>query len=363
MKQGRINIIVSPKLMSLLGSDIEINISLAGCDTNATGNQDGDMLAYMSGIVSEKAASGKARTAETYRSTLIRWRHFLDTHGLCKDNAFMWNALSSQLIQSFAEYLNARRTCKNTQSFYFRILRATCNRARRDGHDVASDLFKDVYTGKAKTKKRALRLADMRLIAEADISDCKERAARDLFVFSFITRGMAMIDMAHLTHGDISAGRLTYVRHKSGKTVTMEWLAQMQSIADAYGNGDETYLFPMLRGTEPDTWHHYKKAQLRTNYHLKKLGRHLGLPIPLTMYVARHSWATIAKTAGIPTAIISDAMGHTSEKTTQIYLDSIDEGRMDAANHEIVSRLFSLNLPAGRYRKASKNLSYNILFN
>ncbi|GEM_PF-5644614 len=64
------------------------------------------------------------------------------------------------------------------------------------------------------------------------------------------------------------------------------------------------------------------------------------LSVTLTLYVARHSWATIAKNSGVPTALISDAMGHSSEKMTQIYLDSIDAGRIDKANREIISHLF-----------------------
>jgi integrase len=58
----------------------------------------------------------------------------------------------------------------------------------------------------------------------------------------------------------------------------------------------------------------------------------LNLDVPLTTYVSRHSWATIAKKQGIPTAIISDGLGHESESTTQVYLDSFDTEVLDNAN-------------------------------
>lgn len=76
------------------------------------------------------------------------------------------------------------------------------------------------------------------------------------------------------------------------------------------------------------------------NYHLRKLGKRLNMPMHLTLYVARHSWATVAKGAGIPTALISEAMGHSSERMTQVYLGSIDVGRIDIENRKIVDILY-----------------------
>ncbi|WP_317046871.1 tyrosine-type recombinase/integrase [Sanguibacteroides justesenii] len=53
--------------------------------------------------------------------------------------------------------------------------------------------------------------------------------------------------------------------------------------------------------------------------------------------MARHSWATIAHRKGIPLHIISEGMGHHSERTTVIYLDSLDNRLLDKANEEVTS--------------------------
>lgn len=339
MRTGKINIIVSPELMSRLSEDIVINISMRG-NRLAIAKRN-DMLTYMEKVIAEKKAADKFRTAETYQTTLNRWRDFLRGDGKHDGRALYWDEMTPRLVCAFAKYLDKRRVGKNTQSFYFRILRATCNSARRNGQAVAENLFTDVYTGKAKTKKRALRMADIRRISAAETISEKESFARDMFVFSFITRGMAMVDIAHLTVSNILNGRLTYKRHKTESVVSMAWIPEMQRIVDRYGKSCQSFLFPIIHNLSSEARDEYKKIQLRINYQLKCLGRRLGLPIPLTMYVARHSWATIAKASGVPTAVISDAMGHASERTTQIYLDSIDEGRIDAANQEIVTRLFS----------------------
>lgn len=63
------------------------------------------------------------------------------------------------------------------------------------------------------------------------------------------------------------------------------------------------------------------------------------LPIPLTMYVARHSWASIAKQKQISISVISGALGHDSEKTTLIYLSTLDTFAVDNANSEILAAL------------------------
>ena len=72
------------------------------------------------------------------------------------------------------------------------------------------------------------------------------------------------------------------------------------------------------------------------NHHLKKLGEELGLSSKLTSYVARHSWASIAKSQDVPVAAISEAMGHTTERTTRIYLKSFENTLVDDANQKVL---------------------------
>ena len=83
----------------------------------------------------------------------------------------------------------------------------------------------------------------------------------------------------------------------------------------------------------------YKNAAHLINDKLKKLGGQLGLSIPLTSYVARHAWASIAKSKNIPLSTISEAMGHDSENTTRIYLASLDTSVVDKANSLILKSL------------------------
>lgn len=63
--------------------------------------------------------------------------------------------------------------------------------------------------------------------------------------------------------------------------------------------------------------------------------------LPLTSYVCRHSWATAARRQNIPLHVISQSMGHDNEKTTEIYLKSIEDGEIDQSNRSLLAAVFS----------------------
>lgn len=330
-----IEVIVSKELLTLVGHDLKVCITVRNEGGKTAPAADGDMGEFMRRIILEKEAASQFRTAEAYRAALNCWHRFLG-----HEKTIPWEMVTPRQMTLFADYLKKRGATKNTQSFYFRILRAVCNKAREAGEaNLPDKLFDNVYTGKARTHKRALPVEDIRRIVSAEPKSKKEQLARDLFIFSFITRGMAPIDMAHLRRENIVAGRLVYLRHKTGRAISMEWIAEMQEIASRYERDGSDFLFPLMSSDGAEGWRQFKRSSQAVNYHLRKLGKRLALPLPLTLYVARHSWATVAKNTGVPTALISDAMGHSSERMTQIYLGSIDVGRVDTANREIVDML------------------------
>lgn len=336
MKKKDIEVIVSKELLNIVGHHLEICITVKNEDSKTAPTAYGDMVEFMRGIITEKETAGQFRTAEAYRATLNCWLRFIDP-----EKAMPWKMVTSRSMTLFADYLKKRGATKNTQSFYFRILRAVCNRAQEEGVAVLpGKLFDNVYTGKARTRKRALPIEDIRKIAAAEPKNRKEQLARDMFIFSFITRGMAPIDMALLRKGNIVDGRLAYRRHKTGRAITMEWITEMREIADRYVRDGSDYLFPLVSSDGAEGWKQFKRGSQVINYHLRKLGKRLNMPMHLTLYVARHSWATVAKSTGVPTALISEAMGHVSERMTQVYLGSIDVGRVDSANREIVDLLY-----------------------
>ncbi|MEE0620794.1 MAG: tyrosine-type recombinase/integrase, partial [Prevotella sp.] len=115
----------------------------------------------------------------------------------------------------------------------------------------------------------------------------------------------------------------------------------LQDIIDRYAHltRNTPYLLPIITQTDGTEYKQYRNREECINRALKSIGVAAGLKIPLTTYVARHSWASIARNMNFSIAIISEGMGHQSYRTTQIYLDSIDTARIDDANNRIIHRI------------------------
>ena len=167
-------------------------------------------------------------------------------------------------------------------------------------------------------------------------SDYNMEFAKDIFMFSFYTRGMSFVDIAFLKKENLQNGILSYKRRKTGQQLCIKWEKQMQEIIDKYDNSNNLYLLPIIQRPDKNNWTQYKSAEHLVNNKLKIIGKELGLRSPLTTYVARHSWASIARSKNIPISVISEAMGHDSEATTRIYLATMDTSAVDNANKLIL---------------------------
>ncbi len=289
---------------------------------------------FMSDMIAKLRGSGRLRTAETYCSTMNCFMRFRGGADMPFDN------LTSSVVEQFEAWLRVRGLCANTISFYMRILRAVYNRAVDSGIIEDRQPFRHVYTGIDKTIKRALPLKSIKKIMSLDLSSAPGLDyARDMFMMSFFLRGMSFIDMAFLRKSDVKHGSLTYRRRKTGQMLKIRWTQEMQSVVDKYPSTPTEYLLPILCRKEVNEWNAYRNASYNINRCLKQIAIKAELDMPLTLYVARHSWASIARSQGVPLSVISEGMGHDSEVTTQIYLASLDNNIVDRANALILSAL------------------------
>lgn len=294
----------------------------------------GGFMSFTRDVIQQLEQIGKPRTAERYTTVTNSFGRFLGENDVHLDE------VNSNLMVRYENFLKSNGMCPNTSSFYMRGLRAIYNRAVEKELTVQRYPFKHVYTGIDKTTKRAIPLKIIRQIRELDLTLYPMTDfARDIFMFSFYTRGMSFIDMAYLKKKDLQNSILTYRRQKTGQKLFIKWEKPMQEIIDKYDTGNTPYLLPIIKDMNMDERRQYKNAAHLVNDKLRKLGKKLELTIPLTTYVARHGWASIAKSKNIPLSIISEAMGHDSEKTTRIYLASLDTSAVDKANSQILKAL------------------------
>ena len=291
-------------------------------------------ISFTRGVIQQLEQIGKQRTAERYTTVINSFGRFLG------ENDVLLDEVNSNLIVRYENFLKSSGVCPNTSSFYMRGLRAIYNRAVEKEMTVQRYPFKHVYTGIDRTTKRAVPLKIIRQIRELDLTLYPmSDFARDIFMFSFYTRGMSFIDMAYLKKKDLHNSILSYRRQKTGQKLFIKCEKPMQEIIDKYDTGNTPYLLPIIKDMNLDERRQYKNAAHLVNDKLRKLGEKLELAIPLTTYVARHGWASIAKSKNIPLSIISEAMGHDSEKTTRIYLASLDTSAVDKANSQILKAL------------------------
>lgn len=286
------------------------------------------LIAHLSGI-------GRTSISTAYATTISSFLRFLDDR---RDVALA--DFDSDLMQAYEVWLRDGGLCPNSSSYYMRNLRAIYNRAVERELTVQNHPFRHVYTGVDKTVKRAVPLRVIRRIRDMDLTDSPALDyARDMFMFSFYTRGMSFVDMAFLQKKDLHNGILSYRRRKTNQLLTIKWEKPMQDIVDKYDTTASPYILPIIRDIGRDGRRQYKNVAHFVNIKLKSIGRRINLDIPLTTYVARHGWASIARSKNIPLATISEAMGHDSETTTRIYLASLDTSVVDRANHIILSSL------------------------
>jgi integrase len=305
--------------------------------------------AFTEKLASEMENTGNSRTAKAYRTASGRLRAFNGGKDINPEH------ISSSLISEFQQFLKAEGRSMNTISFYMRTLRAIYHKAIAEGriHRSAENPFAGVYTGVSTTRKLALTSTDLAALStfdptvsgkKVDNEELPEHLGQALamFLFCYHARGMCFVDMANLKKSDLRGDTIRYRRHKTGQAIELKVLPAMRRIIDWFGphTAGNRYMFPII--TDPGKNHRlqYESGLRLQNQRLKKVGAMCGIGKRFSTHCARHSWATVAKSAGLPLAVISEGLGHTNQRTTEIYLASLERSIIDHAS-KVVSEAIS----------------------
>ena len=289
---------------------------------------------FMEAQAGRLQALGRERCRETTMQALRSFLQFRGGHDISLTQ------LTSDVVEQYEAWLKAKSLRRNTIGFYMRTLRAAYNRAVGQGLTTDRRPFGKVYTGVDKTIKRALQPQQVRAIVKLNLNNKPHLAfARDMFLFSLFARGMALVDMAFLRKTDLRGSHFTYCRRKTGQMLTVEWIPEMQRILNLYPPNPTQYLLPIItKSGKSDRRQHLTMTE-NINRALNQIAAMADIDAGLTMYWARHTWGTMARNSNIPLAVISEALGHNNERTTQIYLDSIQSNVVDRANRMVIDEL------------------------
>ena len=312
-------------------------------------------LAFINSEIDHQRQNGHISVANNYASAANSFSRFLKTRE--KDD-MSFQKMTSLLVSDYEAWLQTRGLCRNTTSFYIRALQSVYHKAVRQGLTEDRRPFSEAYRGVARTAKRAidasevcqLSTLDIRhaLLSSGDYEDGRRlnnmqhqlEFARDIFIFCFCARGLTFVDLAHMRKSDITGNLLVYVRRKTKQRIEVQVEPMMQAVIDHYPS-DTEYLLPILTktGNQEAVYQQYRYALGRYNASLDTLGAMLG-GLKLTSYVSRHSWASAARQQNVPISIISQSMGHDSEKTTEIYLKSLECNVINKTNHDLLNNVF-----------------------
>ena len=294
-------------------------------------------FSFIHGMVAKKLRIGRLGTAKTYRDALASFSRFRGGEDIAID------ALDEELMAQYEAWLKGRGVKRNSSSCYLRTLRTLYRQAVEKGLTSDRHIFRRVFTGFARTAKRALPIGDIRAIRRLNLPAGSDLAfARDVFMLIIYLQGISFVDLAYLKKTDLKNGLLRYCRKKTGQPISVGWEPAMQDIVDTYAHQteDSPYLLPIITRTDGTERRQYERMEHKVNRLLKRIGAMVGAQVPLTTYVGRHCWASTMRDMGVSLSVVSKGLGHENLKTTQIYLSSIDTEGVVKANRKLIGRLF-----------------------
>lgn len=302
-------------------------IRLFKSDTSLVVNNKTDVSIVFSAKVAELKKESRIGTSNNYRDALRCLKRY-------KSNIY-FEDVDEKWLKGFVSFMIDSGNSSTTAQIYLRNLRTVFNIAIKQG--VISEKhypFKTYSIGSSAKSKSVLYAAEIKAFWNYKTVGVRETRAKGYWFFCYLCNGMNFKDACYLRWKNIKGDILTFVRQKTKNTTTdvkeikLHLHDEAKRIIEEYGNESrkpDDFVFPLLKGCK--TIEHMEKTRYRHkrvfNKKLATIGVNLGFDVHLCLNLARHSFATVLKVNGTPTSFISDAMGHTSSKTTEHYLKSI----------------------------------------
>lgn len=273
------------------------------------------------------------------------------SHSLAKVMEYDPNAYSKSFdditrewAQGFVKFLADKGLKKNTMNSHVKCVKAVFNDAIDDGITTNYPLRK-INVSMAPTRKRNLSAEQLATLFTFPVDDFRKEYL-DYFKLTFYLIGINPVDLLNARRGDVKDGRLVYKRAKTGKTYDIKITPDAAEIIERY-KGREHLLRFVERGRNVKSFCQCANSALKSigmeetpKTTRGRRGRKPRVVTPLfpdiSIYWARHTWATIAYSIGIPDETIAAALGHShGNRTTAIYIDK-SVAAVDDANRRVI---------------------------
>lgn len=283
-------------------------------------------------IILRKETEGNYGMASAFRSSRRSLERFLNGTDIDLSQ------VNVQFLRDYETFLLNEGVSRNTAAYYLRNVRSLFNSVARANRAMLYYPFKTFKIAPSHTVHRSLDRDSLLKLTDAKfgVHERHLEFARDIFLFSFYTRGMSLVDIIFLKKSDIVGGVINYLRHKSKQPMRIAIIEPLTALIEKYRN-ESLYVLPIIKSdSSKNNYTQYRLALSRINRNLKVVGERLGFTEKLTTDVARHSWAVRAQATGSPVSVISEGLGHSSEKITKLYLSGFGESSIDRLNDEVV---------------------------
>lgn len=266
----------------------------------------------------EHASTKSSSRRMCYKSALLKLEEFVPD---LREMTF--EDITPRLMREWVSYMSEQGMKPNSISAYLLCVSSVFRVARIDNLTQA-DPMRGLSLPKEQTRKRSLSLEDLRLLFALRPSKEVCAVGLDIFRLSFFLIGINPVDLFSL-EAPVN-GRIEYRRAKTGRLYSVQIEPEAMALIEAYrGSGDRLLQFwPCVD---------YTLFYRRLVYAL----HHLPVPFAssLSIYWARHTWATLAARLDVPKDTIAAALGHGGNTVTDIYID-FDRSKVDAANRRVI---------------------------
>lgn len=312
------------------------SLSITSLKDRITQKETKDSFLHFAGqCVEELLQAHRIGTARSYKGLINVLKDYR------KGRDLLFREVTYEFLAKFETHHKSKGNGANGLAVYMRTIRAIYNKAIKSGvADKDQYPFDDYKIKTAPTEKRALDGELLKKIIQLDIPaehPCFD--TRNYFLASYMMYGMNFADMAYLEKSAVEHGRVRYRRRKTGKLYDIRITPQLDKILAHYleQDPDSKFVFPILKRDSPALREKdIQWARKRYNKKLKLVAALCGINSNLTSYVSRHSFATQAMLLNVPVTAISTMLGHSSLKTTEIYLKGLPADVLDDYNERIL---------------------------
>lgn len=249
----------------------------------------------------------------------------------CFSRDIYFDEVNQDMLRDYEAWLIEQGNTNNTRHKKFKFLQQFYSQAVNDGKATDPNPFKLYKIATKPVQKDKLTLKEIKAIEDLELQPGAVNDARNLFLFSYYCKGNRFENCITFKRSQIVKDRLVFRTNKGNKFISVQVHSRLQAIIKSYP-GKSEYLFPYVKELPQDKRAYIKLVDVTNVIVNRNLKIVAGLAEikPFTFHIARHTFAFHLKKVANNISVISDSLGHSSVRTTEIYLKALDDEFLDS---------------------------------